>query len=104
MDYAYHFHLVGMAAATFYTRAPPNPDAGYPAYIPYTIISIAVVVCVVSNAVLANTAILSRNRMAESIHNKRKLWKLTAEKDAAQRSEALKQQFISVASHEVTVL
>lgn len=92
-----------MAAATFHTRAPPSPQAGYPPFLAYTIIAIAVVVCVLSNAVLANSAILARNRLAEAVAAKRRLWRLAAEKDAAQRSEALKQQFIAVASHEVGV-
>jgi hypothetical protein len=94
--------VIGMAAATFYTRAPPSPHAGYPPYLPFLIISIAVVACVVSNALLANSAVVARNRMVETIQAKRRIWKLLAEKEAALRSNALKQQFISIASHEVS--
>ena len=90
-----------MAAATFYTKAPPSSDAGYPEYLPFAILVIAVFVCVCSNAVLAHSAIISRNRMAEVILTKRRIWRIMAEKEAAEQANELKQQFISVASHEV---
>lgn len=90
-----------MAAATFYTRAPPDPHNGYPAYLPFVIVGVAVLVCVISNAVLAHAAIISRNRMAEVILTKRRLWRIMAEKEAAEQANELKQQFISVASHEI---
>ena len=95
--------LTGMAAATFYTYMPPSPTAGYPAYLPFTIVGIAVSVCVVSNAILAHAAVTARNRMAEMILTKRRLWRIMAEKEAAEQAIELKQQFISVASHEVCV-
>ena len=94
-------HYTGMAAATFYSRAPPNPNPGYPAYLPFAIIGIALFVCVISNVVLAHAAISSRNKMAEMILTKRRLWRIMAEKEAAEQANELKQQFISVASHEV---
>ena len=68
---------------------------------PYVILIIAVFVCVISNAVLAHVAIISRNRMAEVILTKRRIWRIMAEKEAAEQANELKQQFISVASHEV---
>ena len=92
---------VGMYAATFYTKALPSPDAGYPAYLPFAILAVAIFVCVISNAVLAHSAIISRNRMAEVILTKRRFWRIMAEKEAAEQANELKQQFISVASHEV---
>ena len=91
-----------MAAATFYTFSPPSPHPGYPAYLPFTIVGIAVLVCVVSNAVLAHAAITARYKMVEMILTKRRLWRIMAEKEAAEQAIELKQQFISVASHEVS--
>ena len=93
--------MTGMAAATFYTFAPPSPNPGYPAFLPFTIVGIAVTVCVVSNALLAHAAITARNKMAEMILTKRRVWRIMAEKEAAEQAIELKQQFISVASHEV---
>ena len=90
-----------MAAATIYTTSPPSPDAGYPSYLPLVIVGISVFVCVVSNAVLAHSAIISRYRLEEMIVTKRRLWRIMAEKEAAEQANELKQQFISVASHEV---
>ncbi|KAI0076824.1 hypothetical protein K474DRAFT_1198151 [Panus rudis PR-1116 ss-1] len=94
-------HYIGMAAATIYTTAPPSSTAGYPSYLPFVIVGIAVFVCVVSNAVLAHSATISRNKLEEMIITKRKLWRIMAEKQAAERANELKQQFISVASHEI---
>lgn len=91
-----------MGAATFYTRSPPQDDAGYPEYLPVSILAVAVFVCVISNAVLAHIAIMSRNRMAEIVLTKRRFWRIMAEKEAAEQANELKQQFISVASHEVS--
>lgn len=93
--------LIGMQAATFYTDAPPSQDAGYPAFLPITILAAAAFVCVISNAALAHSAVTSRNNMAEVILTKRRLWRIMAEKEAAEQANELKQQFISVASHEV---
>ncbi|KAJ3557463.1 hypothetical protein NM688_g1459 [Phlebia brevispora] len=94
-------HYTGMWAATFYTKMPPSRDAGYPAFLPFVILGIAVSVCVISNAVLAHVAIISRNRMAEVILTKRRIWRIMAEKEAAEQANELKQQFIAVASHEI---
>ncbi|KAH8099866.1 histidine kinase [Cristinia sonorae] len=94
-------HYIGMAAATIYTTAPPSPTAGYPAYLPFVIVGVAVFVCVVSIAVLAHSAIISRYRLEEMIVTKRRLWRIMAEKEAAEQANELKQQFISVASHEI---
>ncbi|KAH9926496.1 uncharacterized protein B0H18DRAFT_1006430 [Fomitopsis serialis] len=96
-------HYTGMAAATFYTYNPPAPpgQAGYPSYLPMTIVGVAVSVCVVSNLILAHNAIIARNKMAEMILTKRRLWRIMAEKEAAEQATELKQQFISVASHEI---
>ncbi|KZT73395.1 hypothetical protein DAEQUDRAFT_684402 [Daedalea quercina L-15889] len=96
-------HYTGMAAATFYTYTAPGPpgQAGYPAYLPATIVGVAVCVCVISNLVLAHSAIAARNKMAEMILTRRRLWRIMAEKEAAEQANELKQQFISVASHEI---
>ena len=90
-----------MWAATFYTKSLPSLDPGYPAFLPFTVLGISVFVCVISNAVLAHSAIIARNRMAEVILTKRRIWRIMAEKEAAEQANELKQQFISVASHEV---
>ncbi|PCH34375.1 hypothetical protein WOLCODRAFT_87468 [Wolfiporia cocos MD-104 SS10] len=96
-------HYTGMAAATFYTYSAPAPQghAGYPAFLPNAIIGIAVSVCVISNVILAHNAISARNRMAEMILTKRRLWRIMAEKEAAEQANELKQQFINIASHEI---
>ena len=90
-----------MWAATFYTRTPPAKDPGYPSFLSFSVLVIAIFVCVISNTVLAHSAILSRNRMAEVILTKRRIWRIMAEKEAAEQANELKQQFISVASHEI---
>ncbi|KAI0095070.1 hypothetical protein BDY19DRAFT_902099 [Irpex rosettiformis] len=93
--------VLGMRAASFYTKPGPSDHPGYPAFLPFSIPAVAAFVCVVSNAVLAHSAIISRNHVAEVILTKRRKWCIMAEKEAAEQASLLKQQFISVASHEI---
>ncbi|KAH9912152.1 uncharacterized protein BXZ73DRAFT_82448 [Epithele typhae] len=85
-------HYTGMAAATFYTRAAPVPDPGYPAFLP---------------VVIRNVERAARARGADCAEpdggddpDEAALWRIMAEKEAAEQAIELKQQFISVASHE----
>ncbi|KAH9912153.1 histidine kinase [Epithele typhae] len=94
-------HYISVATATFYTRAAPVTDPGYPASIPVAIMAVVGFFSVVSSVLLAHVAITARNRMAEVILTKRRLWQIMAEKDAAEQAVELKQQFISIASHEI---
>ncbi|KAF7967050.1 hypothetical protein HWV62_35975 [Athelia sp. TMB] len=97
----HYFDFKGMEATTMWTRAPVEPGTGFPEYLTWTIIGGSILVCIVANALLANRAIFARRRMAETIRTKRSLWRIIAEKEAAERAHELKQHFISVASHEI---
>lgn len=92
-----------MAAATFHTYSPPAApgQSGYPTYLPVMIVGIALSVCIMSNMALSHSSIIARNKMAEMVQTKRRLWRIMAEKEAAEQANERKQQFISVASHEV---
>ncbi|KZP17379.1 hypothetical protein FIBSPDRAFT_957202 [Athelia psychrophila] len=96
-------HYFGMEATTMWTRAPSEPGTGFPAYLTWTIIGSSLLVCIAANALLANRAVCARRRMAETLRAKRSLWRVIAEKEAAERAHELKQRFISIASHEATL-
>ncbi|KAJ6258204.1 Hybrid signal transduction histidine kinase A [Drechslerella dactyloides] len=95
-------HWTGMRAATFYTtRLPPWDQGTSSTVLPLSIAFVAIISCLMSYVVLARTITQSRDRLAEMIVTKRKLWKTIAEKEAAERNERAKTEFISVASHEL---
>ncbi|KAF3932633.1 hypothetical protein ABW19_dt0200819 [Dactylella cylindrospora] len=95
-------HWTGMWAATFYTDTPPPYDHGtIPTVLPLGVAFVAIISCLMSYVVLARTITQSRDRLAEMIVTKRKLWKAIAEKEAAERNDKVKTEFISVASHEL---
>ncbi|EGG10319.1 uncharacterized protein MELLADRAFT_115560 [Melampsora larici-populina 98AG31] len=101
---AFGFHYVSALGATYLTAAPPDlktPISGFRDEIPFFITGLAVCTCLLSIGLLAHTASLSRNRLAELIFTKRRLWKVKAQKLAAEGAADLKQNFISVASHEL---
>ncbi|KAH9817887.1 hypothetical protein DFH28DRAFT_1080989 [Melampsora americana] len=101
---AFGFHYVSALGATYITAAAPDlktPISGFRDEIPFFITGLAVCTCLLSIGLLAHTASLSRNRLAELIFTKRRLWKVKAEKLAAEGAADLKQNFISVASHEL---
>ncbi|EPS41853.1 hypothetical protein H072_4215 [Dactylellina haptotyla CBS 200.50] len=95
-------HWTGMWAATFYTTRPPPWDQGsIPTVLPLGVAFVAIISCLMSYVVLARTITQSRDRLAEMIVTKRKLWKAIAEKEAAEHNDKVKTEFISVASHEL---
>lgn len=97
----FHYSSV-FFGATFVSSAPPSPNGGsYPSSIPFTITALAILTCVLASGMLAQNATVSRNRLAELILTKRRMWRVMAEKEAVDRASELKQSFISVASHEL---
>lgn len=97
----FHYSSVFLGA-TFVSSSPPQPNgSGYPASIPFTITALAILTCVLASGMLAQNATVARNRLAELILTKRRMWRVMAEKEAVDRASELKQSFISVASHEL---
>ncbi|KAJ3282546.1 hypothetical protein HK104_010840 [Borealophlyctis nickersoniae] len=95
-------HYIGVMAGTFYTSLPPPyTNGGYPPYLPFSVTVVALMTCFVSYMLVAHKASQSRNRLREMILTKRKLWMLMAQKEAADRNNRIKMDFISVASHEI---
>ncbi|KZP01373.1 hypothetical protein CALVIDRAFT_133551 [Calocera viscosa TUFC12733] len=95
-------HYVGMASGTFYTRLPPPHLANsVPPDLPLMILIVGTVTCLLSYAMLAHLVTQSRDRLADMIMTKRTLWKVIAEREAFERANRLKSEFISVASHEI---
>lgn len=99
-------HYCGMYAANFYTvLAPEDRHAvGVQSHtLPWSIAVIAFASCLISYVLLAHTVTSSRDELMEAIRTKRALWRTMAEKEAAVRSDKMKMDFISVASHEIRV-
>lgn len=68
------FHYTSVLGVTFITTSPPDPlGGGYPRELPFTITALAITTCVVSSAMLAHNATLSRNRLAELVLTKRRM-------------------------------
>ncbi|KAH8646231.1 hypothetical protein BX600DRAFT_444037 [Xylariales sp. PMI_506] len=94
-------HFTGLSAATFYSRLPPSDVDTWPATLPIAVCSIAFLTCMLANGLLAHSAILSRNKLAEIVWTRRTLWRTMAEKELAEVTAAARSSFIASASHEI---
>jgi signal transduction histidine kinase/CheY-like chemotaxis protein len=94
-------HFTGMRAATFWSSAPPSEDRGYPPALATAIVSIAITTCIAANGLLAHTATVARNKLAEIVWTRRKLWRTIAQKENAEAAAAARSEFIASASHEI---
>ncbi|KIX00844.1 uncharacterized protein Z518_09909 [Rhinocladiella mackenziei CBS 650.93] len=94
-------HFTGMWATTFWSRADPTQDRGYPPNLAVAVTSIAIVTCILANGLLAHSATVARNKLAEIVQTKRKLWAAIAQKENAEAAAAARSEFIASASHEI---
>lgn len=94
-------HYTGMAATTFHTEMAPSKVKGYPASLPVAIASIAIVTCLAANGLLAHSATVARNKLAEIVRTRRKLWAAIAQKENAEAAAIARSEFIASASHEI---
>ena len=74
-------HFTGMSAATFWSASPPSEAKGYPPALAIAIVSIAITTCIAANGLLAHAATVSRNKLAEIVWTRRKLWRTIAERE-----------------------
>ena len=54
-----------------------------------------------ANGLLAHNATVSRNKLAEIVWTRRKLWRALAQKENAEATAAARSNFIASASHEI---
>ncbi|KAK4164783.1 hypothetical protein QBC43DRAFT_317451 [Cladorrhinum sp. PSN259] len=94
-------HFTGLRATSFWSRLPPVQDAGYPLQLPIAICTVAILTCTLANGLLAHNAIVSRNKLAEIVLTRRKLWRALAQKENAELAAAARSNFIALASHEI---
>ncbi|KAI1609021.1 PAS/PAC sensor hybrid histidine kinase [Exophiala viscosa] len=96
-------HFTGMWATTFWTRADESPsqDRGYPPDLPVAVTSIAILTCMLANGLLAQSATIARNKLAEIVQTRKKLWAAIAQKENAEAAAAARSEFIASASHEI---
>lgn len=94
-------HFTGMASATFYTTRPPSEKRGYPSGLAPSIVAVAVITCIVANGLLAHSATVSRDKLAEVFHTRKKMWQAIAQKENAEAAAQARSEFIASASHEI---
>ena len=94
-------HFTGMWATRFYSQAPETVDRGYPPNLAVAVTSIAILTCMLANGLLAHSATVARNKLAEIVQTKRKLWAAIAQKENAEAAAAARSEFIASASHEI---
>ena len=94
-------HFTGMWATTFWSRAPETAEHGYPPNLAVAVTSIAILTCMLANGLLAHSATVARNKLAEIVQTKRKLWAAIAQKENAEAAAAARSEFIASASHEI---
>ncbi|KAK5025649.1 hypothetical protein LTS07_007853 [Exophiala sideris] len=94
-------HFTGMWATTFWSRASESQDRGYPPDLPVAVTSIAILTCMLANGLLAQSATIARNKLAEIVQTRKKLWAAIAQKENAEAAAAARSEFIASASHEI---
>ncbi|KIY02861.1 uncharacterized protein Z520_01326 [Fonsecaea multimorphosa CBS 102226] len=94
-------HFTGMWATTFWSQASPTAERGYPPDLAVAVTSIAILTCLLANGLLAHSATVARNKLAEIVHTRRKLWAAIAQKENAEAAAAVRSEFIASASHEI---
>ena len=94
-------HFTGMAATTFYTTRPPSEKRGYPPGLAASIVAVAVFTCIVANGLLAHSATVSRDKLAEVFQTRKKMWQAIAQKENAEAAAQARSDFIASASHEI---
>lgn len=94
-------HFTGMFATTFWSRASPSENRGYPPNLAVAVGCIAIVTCIFANGLLAHSATVARNKLAEIVQTKRKLWAAIAQKQNAEAMAHARSEFIASASHEI---
>ena len=93
--------FTGMWATTFWSRAEPTQHRGYPPRLAIAVGTIAIGTCILANGLLAHSATVARNKLAEVVQTKRKLWAAIAQKENAEAAAAARSEFIASASHEI---
>jgi signal transduction histidine kinase len=94
-------HITGMFATTFYSKAPPSDIRGYPPALADAVVGIAFATCIAANVLLAHSATVSRNKLAEIVSTRKELWKAIALKETAEAASRARSDFIASASHEI---
>jgi signal transduction histidine kinase len=91
----------GMYACSFWSSKAPSSTKGYPIGLPVVIASVAILTCMVSTGLLAHSAAIARDKLAEVLYTKRRLWAAIAQKENAEATAAARSEFIASASHEI---
>jgi signal transduction histidine kinase len=94
-------HWTGMAATTFWSYAEPSDRPGYPPALASAVVAIAFITCIAANVLLAHSATVSRNKLAEIVWTRKELWKTIALKENAEAAASARSDFIASASHEI---
>lgn len=94
-------HFIGMRAAEFRSSKPPSEIHGYPPALATAVVGIAFATCIAANGLLAHSATVSRNKLAEIIWTRRELWRTIAQKENAEAAALARSEFIASASHEI---
>ncbi|KAF2428602.1 hypothetical protein EJ08DRAFT_321197 [Tothia fuscella] len=94
-------HFTGMYACSFWSSEAPSSKRGYPIELPIVIACVAVFTCMASTGLLAHTATLARDKLAEVLITRRRLWAAIAQKENAEAAAAARSEFIASASHEI---
>lgn len=65
------------------------------------IASVAIFTCMASTGLLAHSATIARDKLAEVLYTRRRLWAAIAQKESAEAAAAARSEFIASASHEI---
>lgn len=94
-------HFTGMYGVTFWSRQGSSEMRGYPPSLANSVVAVAGITCVVANLLLAKTATMGRDKLAEVVWTRKELWKAIAQKENAEAASQARSEFLAFASHEI---
>ena len=79
----------------------PSSNRGYPYALPVAIASVAILTCMASTGLLAHSAIVARDKLAEALYTRRRLWAAIAQKENAEAAVVARSELVASVSHEI---
>lgn len=91
----------GIYACPFVSTERPSPQGGWLVARLIAIASVAILTGMASTGLVAYSATTARDKLADVLYTRRKLWAAVAQKENAEAAAAARSEFVASSSHEI---